>query len=122
MKNIYKIINNNVYFKVKSIEKIDYTDDIYCFEMKNTEEPYFTLPNGIITHNCRLKNAMEDNVFSYTLGAGGIETGSKKVITLNLNRIVQDWYNAGQQIPLKEYILSIEERVHQYLESWNDYL
>lgn len=71
---------------------------------------------------CRLKNAMEDNVFSYTLGAGGIETGSKKVITLNLNRIVQDWYNAGQQIPLKEYILSIEERVHQYLEAWNDYL
>lgn len=39
---------------------------------------------------CRLRNGIEDNVFSYTLGAGGIETGSKGVITLNLNRIVQD--------------------------------
>lgn len=40
---------------------------------------------------CRLRNALENNEFSYTLGAGGIETGSKGVITLNLNRIVQDW-------------------------------
>ena len=39
---------------------------------------------------CRLRNAIEDNVFSYTLGAGGIQTGSKGVITLNLNRIIQD--------------------------------
>ena len=65
---------------------------------------------------------MEDNVFSYTLGAGGIETGSKKVITLNLNRIVQNWYNEGQQVSLKKYITLIEERVHKYLEAWNDYL
>ena len=42
---------------------------------------------------CRLKNAIEENVFSYTLGAGGVETGSKKVITLNINRIVQNWFN-----------------------------
>ena len=39
---------------------------------------------------CRLRNAIEENVFSYTLGAGGIQTGSKGVITLNLNRIVQN--------------------------------
>lgn len=39
---------------------------------------------------CRLRNAIENNVFSYTLGAGGVQTGSKGVITLNLNRIVQD--------------------------------
>ena len=41
---------------------------------------------------CRLRNGIEDNTFSYTLGAGGIETGSKGVITMNLNRIVQDWH------------------------------
>ena len=39
---------------------------------------------------CRLRNAVEKTPFSYTLGAGGVETGSKAVITLNLNRIVQD--------------------------------
>ena len=39
---------------------------------------------------CRLRNEMEDNTFSYTLGAGGVSTGSFKVITLNMNRISQD--------------------------------
>ena len=71
---------------------------------------------------CRLKNAIEENVFSYTLGAGGIETGSKKVITLNINRIVQDWYKVKDTCTLKEYITPIVCRVHKYLEAWNDYL
>lgn len=122
MKNVYKVINNSVYFKIKSIEKIEYSDDIYCFEMNNEEEPYFTLPNGIITHNCRLRNAVEDNTFSYTLGAGGIETGSKKVITLNINRIVQDWYKVKDSMTLIDYINPIINRVHAYLSAWNEWL
>ena len=119
MKNVYKVINNSVYFKIKSIEKIEYNDNIYCFEMTNEEEPYFTLPNGIITHNCRLRNGIQENVFSYTLGAGGIETGSKCVITLNLNRIVQDWYKVKDTCSLNEYIRDITVRVHKYLNAWN---
>ena len=71
---------------------------------------------------CRLKNKIEDNVFSYTLGAGGIETGSKKVITLNINRIVQNWYKEKDNISLKDYITIIVNRVHKYLEAWNDHL
>ena len=41
---------------------------------------------------CRLRNAIDssENTFSYTLGAGGLMTGSKRVITLNVNRLVQD--------------------------------
>lgn len=38
---------------------------------------------------CRLRNELTDNTFSYTLGAGGIATGSINVITMNLNRIIQ---------------------------------
>lgn len=71
---------------------------------------------------CRLKNAIEENVFSYTLGAGGIQTGSKKVITLNINRIVQDWYRQKDNCSLKEYISRIVTRVHKYLTAWNDWL
>jgi len=129
MKDIYKVVNNSVYFKIKSIDQVNYDDDIYCFEMENNNEPYFTLPNGIITHNCRLKNAIEENVFSYTLGAGGIETGSKKVITLNINRIVQNWFNdevnkkyKHNRLTLNQYIENIVSRVHKYLEAWNDHL
>lgn len=39
---------------------------------------------------CRLKNMLQDNQFSYTLGAGGVATGSKCVMTMNINRLVQN--------------------------------
>lgn len=72
---------------------------------------------------CRLRNGIEDNAFSYTLGAGGIMTGSKGVITLNLNRIVQDWHRdnalALEKEPLSEYISVIVGRVHKYLTAFN---
>lgn len=72
---------------------------------------------------CRLRNGIEDNTFSSTLGAGGIETGSKGVITLNLNRIVQDWSRANQLASKKEslslYIERIVKRVHKYLTAFN---
>ena len=75
---------------------------------------------------CRLRNGIEDNTFSYTLGAGGVETGSKGVITLNLNRIVQDWKrsNAMAMVPqdsvtLAEYITDIVNNVHKYLTAFN---
>ena len=74
---------------------------------------------------CRLRNAVQENVFSYTLGAGGIETGSKCVITLNLNRIVQDWfkhhgpYGDDIELTLSQYIDKIVTRVHKYLNGWN---
>lgn len=73
---------------------------------------------------CRLRNGIEDNVFSYTLGAGGIETGSKGVITLNLNRIVQDWHRDNalsfDKEPLNDYISAIIARVHKYLTAFNE--
>lgn len=114
---------NYKYVKIKSIIPYEYDEDIYCIEMEDISNPYFTLPNGLITHNCRLKNAIDDNVFSYTLGAGGIQTGSKKVITLNLNRITQDWYNNERdKQTLNEYITTIVKRVHKYLSAWNYWL
>src|SRR5574344_2172794 len=42
---------------------------------------------------CRLRNEITDNGFSYTLGAGGVSTGSKSVRTINLNRCLQDAVN-----------------------------
>lgn len=120
MGDVYKVVNNSMYFKIDSIEKVDYDDDIYCFEMENKDEPYFTLPNGIITHNCRLKNAITDNVFSYTLGAGGISTGSKAVITININRLVQDAVKNGEDI--SEKVRKQVQKNHKYLLAYNEIL
>lgn len=107
------------FVKIKSIESYEYTDDIFCLEMEDQTKPYFTLFNGVITHNCRLKNAIEDNTFSYTLGAGGIQTGSKRVITMNLNRIIQDWSHEKEYRPLSAKIKEITSRMHKYLKAWN---
>lgn len=90
---------------------------------------------------CRLKSEITENVFSFTNGLSGLKTGSCNVITLNLNRIVQDWYNSdfynkadikhatspdkfGNKIwvsdreesfnNFKEYLINILERVYKY--------
>jgi ribonucleoside-triphosphate reductase len=44
---------------------------------------------------CRLRNEIQDNGFSYTLGAGGVSTGSKSVLTINLNRCIQHAVKKG---------------------------
>lgn len=63
---------------------------------------------------CRLSNKIEDLGFSYSLGAGGIKTGSKKVITLNINRLAQN------KIDLKEGLSEIIDRIHKYLHAFEE--
>lgn len=87
----YKHHNNSIYFKIKSITKIKNTEGVaYCFEIKN-DFPYFTLPNGMITHNCRLINdtdMLELGAQSNSFGAGGsISLGSHRVCTINFMRV-----------------------------------
>lgn len=62
---------------------------------------------------CRLKNSIEDqiNEFSFTLGAGGEMTGSKNVMTINLNRLIQDKRDLRTEV----------DKVHKYQVSVNDY-
>ena len=92
---------------------------------------------------CRVLNEIQENTFSSINGLQGIMTGSCNVITLNLNRIVQDWYkqytpdvifylnDEGEEVEerkmitvrrkwkesaesLKEYLINILERVYEY--------
>lgn len=41
---------------------------------------------------CRLRNMITTKEFNFTNGNMGVQTGSKSVITLNLNRIIQDYF------------------------------
>lgn len=89
----YKIVNNSIYYKVVDIELVDGSPYAYCFEITDNEsdEPYFTLPNGVITHNCRLINDTEmlasaSSVNSFG-GAGALSMGSHRVVCVNLNRV-----------------------------------
>lgn len=117
--DVYKVINNGIYFKVQNITSVANSyDSVYCFECRNQDEPYFTLPNGMITHNCRLRNELQDNTFSYTLGAGGIATGSKGVMTININRLVQWAVRDG--IDISDAVRQIVDECHHYLIAFNE--
>ena len=65
---------------------------------------------------CRLRNQINSNVFSFTNGLTGVQTGSVNVITLNLNRIIQDCYrnDSTHEKTFDEYLLDILNRVAKY--------
>lgn len=69
---------------------------------------------------CRLKNGITDNVFSFTLGAGGISTGSKAVITTNINRLVQNAVKDGADISERVREQAIKNQ--KYLLAFNEIL
>ena len=69
---------------------------------------------------CRLRNEIQDNGFSYTLGAGGVSTGSKSALTINLNRCVQ--YAVKQKIPYLQYLEEITDIVHKVQTGYNENL
>ena len=105
----------------------------FCAEMHSLGHSFFIYQSDSadsLSSCCRLRNGIEENVFSTSMGAGGVMTGSKKVITLNLNRIVQDWYklfievkdNGGLVLDLPAYIERIVKRVHRYLNAWDSKL
>jgi len=69
---------------------------------------------------CRLRNEIQDNGFSYTLGAGGVSTGSKSVLTINLNRCIQE--AAQQKEPYLAFLERIVDLVHKVQLSYNENL
>ena len=128
--------NEIVPVEIESIEKIEIPTDVYCIELDDHNSPYFVLANGIITHNCRLKNKLQTKEFNFTNGNVGIQTGSKSVITFNLNRLIQMWYrkecekkdvesfsfNETHYPSLKKYLAKLTDRVYKYHHAYNELL
>ena len=84
-----------------------------------------------ISSCCRLRNEITENTFSSTTGLTGVQTGSCNVMTLNLNRIVQDWAKLSflkerangktfvrNKEGLKVYLESILDRVYDYQKAY----
>lgn len=69
---------------------------------------------------CRLRNEIQDNGFSYTLGAGGVSTGSKSVLTVNINRCVQ--YAVNHQLDYKTFLTDVIDLCHQAQLAYNENL
>jgi ribonucleoside-triphosphate reductase (formate) len=69
---------------------------------------------------CRLRNEIQNNGFSYTLGAGGVSTGSKSVLTINLNRCIQYAVKHGKTY--MSFLEEIVDLVHKVQLAYNENL
>lgn len=107
-----------------------------CAEMYAEGHSFFTYISDSadsLASCCRLRNKVDKNTFSPTSGLTGIMTGSCNVITLNINRIVQDcfkniihpddynkleinacWKNKYGKENVKHYLENILDRVYKY--------
>lgn len=109
----------------KDIIDKEYKD--FCAEMYAEGHSFFTYISDSadsLASCCRLRNEFTENTFNPTSGLTGVMTGSCHVITLNINRIVQDCdkaYGLRQHGGwtentsfLKDYLVNILERVYKY--------
>ncbi|MCF6306574.1 MAG: anaerobic ribonucleoside-triphosphate reductase [Flavobacteriaceae bacterium] len=64
---------------------------------------------------CRLRSEISDNTFSYSLGAGGVATGSINVITLNMNRLIQQGANIQEEVQkIHKYQVAYRKLIEEY--------
>lgn len=96
-----------------------------CAEMYSKGHSFFTYISDSadsLASCCRLRNEMNENTFSPTSGLTGVKTGSCNVISLNMNRIVQDWFKSiGGVYPMDrlrgdftDYLTGILQKVYKY--------
>lgn len=125
----------NLLFKYDETGNVYFVDQEYwdfIAEMWSNGHSFFLYTSDSVdslASCCRLRNELSDNTFSYTLGAGGVSTGSKCVITINFNRLVQNVYKDP-----KEYYIDINhqrldvairkqvEKVQRYLIAYDDHI
>lgn len=122
--------------KTNDIIDKDYKD--FTAEMYAEGHSFFTYISDSadsLASCCRLRNKLAENTFNPTSGLTGVMTGSCNVITLNINRIVQDYcswkwegiknihnsfiegtikFSRGEAWEFQEYLKNILERVYKY--------
>ena len=95
----------------------------FTAEMYSEGHSFFTYMSSnadSLSSCCRLRNEITDNGFSYTLGAGGVSTGSKSVLTINLNRCIQ--YAVNHKMDYLEYLGGIIDLCHKVQLAYNENL
>ena len=112
--------------KTNDIIDKDYKD--FTAEMYAEGHSFFTYISDSadsLASCCRLRNELAENTFNPTSGLTGVMTGSCNVITLNINRIIQDCAKKYSIIKerfgkdkwescIKNELIDILERVYKY--------
>lgn len=105
-KDVFIKCDGYMWFKIKSIERIDSSDSVgYCFEVLDDDTPYFMLPSGLVTHNCRLRLSLRElRKKNGGYFGSGDNTGSIGVVTINLPRLAykskseEDFYKGLEKL------------------------
>lgn len=95
----------------------------FAAEMYSEGHSFFTYMSDnadSLSSCCRLRNEIQDNGFSYTLGAGGVSTGSKSVLTINLNRCIQ--YAVKNGLDYADYLSEVIDLCHKVQLAYNENL
>lgn len=95
----------------------------FTAEMYSEGHSFFTYMSDnadSLSSCCRLRNEIQDNGFSYTLGAGGVSTGSKSVLTINLNRCIQ--YAVNNNLSYTDFLTDIIDLCHKVQLAYNENL
>lgn len=103
---------------VKDKEYADFTAKMYA--EGHSFFTYLSDNADSLSSCCRLRNEITDNGFSYTLGAGGVSTGSKSVLTINLSRCIQHAVKMG--IPYQTYLSDVVDLTHKVQLGYNENL
>ncbi|MBO4656057.1 MAG: anaerobic ribonucleoside-triphosphate reductase [Bacteroidales bacterium] len=103
---------------IMDTEYADFTAEMYA-----AGHSFFTYVSDnadSLSSCCRLRNEIQDNGFSYTLGAGGVSTGSKSVLTININRCIQ--YENKNNIPHLQFVGEVIDLMHKVQTAYNENL
>jgi ribonucleoside-triphosphate reductase len=103
---------------VKDKEYGDFTAEMYA--EGHSFFTYISDSADSLSSCCRLRNEIQDNGFSYTLGAGGVSTGSKSVLTINLNRCIQ--HALRKSYPYRFFLEEVTDLVHRVQLAYNENL
>jgi len=124
-KDVYKLDDKYMWFKIKDIKIEHKTANAYCVEVIDDSDPYFMMSNGILTHNCRLNIDLSllSKVGGGIFGSSTGNTGAVQVLNINLNRMLLEYrFEMGKdfeklKIRLRE-VLEILEENHQRKRNW----
>ena len=114
-------LNREMVIKDGDVLDKEYGD--FTAEMYSEGHSFFTYMSDnadSLSSCCRLRNEIQDNGFSYTLGAGGVSTGSKSVLTINLNRCIQHAVKSGILYPF--FLEEVVDLVHKVQLAYNENL
>ncbi len=96
------------------------TANMICEQLANGNSFFMYLSKNAdsLASCCRLRNEISENTFSYSLGAGGVSTGSINVITMNVNRLIQKNIDIKTQVDkIHKYHLAFRKIVEEYYEA-----